>query len=411
MKYSANIFRGKTLLQGDPVIWTIFIILCLISIIEVYSASSSMTYKSGAFWRPVVEHAGYIFIGFLATLVIHKIPCRYFKSIPLVMLPVSAFLLAFTLTEDKVNNASRWVGVAGITFQTSEIAKWTLVIYTALILSNMQTENGASKQAFKYILIPTAIFLLMIVSENFSTAGMIFLVIAIMMYVGRVPWKQLGTLLGAILIAGGSFFFTLKYMPDSVIQEVGKQPGLHRLVTWSNRIKNHTDMSVDAKKYQITDENTQTTHAKIAIATSNLIGKGPGNSVERDFLPQPFSDFIYAIILEEMGLLGGIFVMLLYLFLLFRCSQIANRCERAFPAFLVMGLAIMIVLQAMINMAVAVGAFPVTGQPLPLISKGGTATIMNCVYIGMILSVSRTSKKRSNLPDYEPVEAKTEQEI
>ena len=231
---------------------------------------------------------------------------------------------------------------------------------------------------------------------------MTFLIMLIMMFIGRVPWKQLGKLLGFIALVGGTAFCFLKYTPKEQIESWSNLPGLHRLETWSNRLKEHSEETVDAKAYNI-QENTQVAHARIAIASSNLLGKGPGNSVERDFLPQPFSDFIYAIIIEETGLLGGMAVMFLYFILLFRTSLIASRCERSFPAFLIMGLAIMMVIQAMINMAVAVGVFPVTGQPLPLVSKGGTSTVMNCVYIGMILSVSRSSKKRPEFDEAEVI--------
>lgn len=401
MKLSAKFLKEKSILQGDIGIWTVFFMLCTISIIEVYSASSNMTYESGAFWRPVIEHMGYFFIGFMFTLIIHKIPCRYFKLIPLGAIPVSFVFLTLTLFAKKVNNAARWYGIGGFNFQPSELAKWALVVYIALILSHMQTEQGASKKAFGYILWPSVILCALIFPENFSTAAMMFLVCIIMMFIGRVSWKQLGKLLGILALTGATAFSILIYTPQEQIESWSKKPGLHRLETWSNRVRNHSDEAVEAKDYNIR-ENTQVAHARIAIASSNILGKGPGNSVERDFLPQSFSDFIYAIIVEETGLLGGTVVMFLYFILLFRTSLIASRCERSFPAFLIMGLAITIVVQAMINMAVAVGAFPVTGQPLPLISKGGTSTIMNCIYIGMILSVSRSSKKK---PEYEQAEA------
>lgn len=400
MKLSSFFSKSKNIFQGDLSIWTVFFLLCTISIIEVYSASSNMSYKSGAFWRPVLEHVGYFGFGFLATLILHRIPCRYFKLLPLPMLIFSLIFLVLTLFTEKVNNASRWYGVAGINFQPSEVAKCTLVIYIALILANTQTEKGANRQAFGLIFWPTALFCGLIFPENFSTAAMTFLISLIMMYIGRVPWNQLGKLLGIIALIGGTAFCFLKFTPDQQISEWGKQPGLHRLETWANRLKEHSEEEVDAKSYNIRD-NTQVAHARIAIASSNLLGKGPGNSVERDFLPQPFSDFIYAIIVEETGLLGGALVMFLYFILLFRTSLIASRCERSFPAFLIMGLAIMMVIQAMINMAVAVGVFPVTGQPLPLVSKGGTSTVMNCIYIGMILSVSRTSKKKRRINEEE----------
>lgn len=395
MKLPAAFLKGKSILQGDLGIWTVFFLLCTISIIEVYSASSNMSYHSGAFWRPVLEHMGFFFAGFLAILVIHKIPCRYFKVIPLVMIPISVGILIATLFTEKVNNASRWYEIGGFSFQPSELAKWALITYIALILSNTQTEKGANKQAFRFILWPSLLFCALILPENFSTAAMTFLITIIMMFIGRIPWGQLGKLLGVLALIGGTAFSVLKYTPNEQIEAWSQLPGLHRLETWANRLKDHSEEAVDAKSYNIR-ENTQVAHARIAIASSNILGKGPGNSVERDFLPQPFSDFIYAIIVEETGLLGGAAVMFLYFILLFRTSLIASRCERSFPAFLIMGLAIMMVIQAMINMAVAVGVFPVTGQPLPLISKGGTATIINCVYIGMILSVSRSSKKKPN---------------
>lgn len=402
MKFSATFLKGKSILQGDLGIWTVFFLLCTISIIEVYSASSNMSYHSGAFWRPAVEHTGYFCMGFICTLVVHKIPCRYFKLIPLFMIPLSLLFLTLTLFTEKVNNAARWYGIGGVSFQPSEVAKWTLVVYIALILSNMQNEKGASKQAFGFIFWPGVLFCALIFPENFSTAAMTFLIMLIMMFIGRVPWKQLGKLLGFIALVGGTAFCFLKYTPKEQIESWSNLPGLHRLETWSNRLKEHSEETVDAKAYNIR-ENTQVAHARIAIASSNLLGKGPGNSVERDFLPQPFSDFIYAIIIEETGLLGGMAVMFLYFILLFRTSLIASRCERSFPAFLIMGLAIMMVIQAMINMAVAVGVFPVTGQPLPLVSKGGTSTVMNCVYIGMILSVSRSSKKRPEFDEAEVI--------
>lgn len=400
MKLPSIFSKGKSILQGDLGIWTVFFLLGTISIIEVYSASSNMSYQTGAFWRPVMEHTGYFFIGFIFTLIVHKIPCRYFKLIPLAAIPLSLLFLILTLFAEKVNNASRWYGIGGVSFQPSEVAKWSLVVYIALILSNMQTEKGASKQAFGFILWPAALFCALIFPENFSTAAMTFLITIIMMFIGRIPWKQLGKLLGLITLVGASAFCFLKYTPADQIEALSKQKGLHRLETWANRLKDHSEETVDAKTYNIR-ENTQVAHARIAIASSNILGKGPGNSVERDFLPQPFSDFIYAIIVEETGLLGGAVVMFLYFILLFRTSLIASRCERSFPAFLIMGLAIMMVIQAMINMAVAVGVFPVTGQPLPLVSKGGTSTIMNCIYIGMILSVSRSSKKRPEFTDVE----------
>ena len=391
----AKVLTKWKVFEGDKVVWMILFFLAMISIIEVYSASSNMSYKTGYYWKPILQHASFFVLGGLAAIVIHKIPCRYFKLIPLVGIPVSVFMLIVVMFTTRVNAAARWFEVGGITFQPSEIAKGVLVTTVAMILSSMRDEHGVQKRAFKWIFGLSAGICLLIAPENFSTAGITFLVVLMMMFVGGVPWKQLGTLLGILLISGASLFSFLRFAPDSTIAAMGEWPGLHRLPTWASRVQGDGDLPEDAADYDI-HENLQVTHAKIAIATSNLVGCGPGNSVERDFLPQSFSDFIYAIVIEELGLAGGAFVMFLYIVLLFRSARIASRCERNFPAFLVMGLSLMLVTQAMINMAVAVGVFPVTGQPLPLISKGGTSTLINCAYVGIILSVSRSAKKKAH---------------
>lgn len=393
MVISAKVLKKWRLFEGDGVIWMILFFLGLISIIEVYSASSNMSYMTGNYWKPILQHASYLIVGVMATVLIHKIHCRYFKLIPVFGIPLSVLMLIVAMFTAKVNNASRWVAYAGISFQPSEIAKGVLIATVAMILSSMRDDKGAQKSAFKWVLVITAVICGLIAPENFSTAAMTFLVVLVMMFVGGVPWKQLGTLLGIMVISGACLFSFLRYAPDSTIDSCSELPGMHRLPTWASRVRGSGDVPINAKDYDIT-KNPQVTHARIAIATCNVIGRGPGNSVERDFLPQSFSDFIYAIIIEELGLAGGAIVMFLYIVLLFRAARIAGRCERNFPAFLVMGLALMLVTQAMINMAVAVGVFPVTGQPLPLISKGGTSTMINCAYIGIILSVSRSAKKK-----------------
>lgn len=401
MSLPAKILKKITLFEGDRVLWMILFFLCAISLIEVYSASSNMSYKSGEFWRPATQHMLFILVGVATTVCIHKIPCRFFKLIPLT-LPIVILLLLVTFFTEKVNNASRWLEYGGVTFQPSELAKGVLITTVAMVLSSMKEEAHSQKQTFKIILILSVVICGFIVPENFSTAAMTFLVVLVMMFVGGIPWKYLGSLIGILALAGGLAYAFLTLTPETTIKSLGEKPGLHRLPTWSNRLKNHTEEPEDAKSFDL-QKNTQVAHAKIAIATCNIVGKGPGNSVERDFLPQPFSDFIYAIIIEELGLLGGGFVLFLYIVLLFRTARIANKCENNFPALLVMGIAILLVTQALINMAVAVGVFPVTGQPLPFVSKGGTATIINCAYMGIILSVSRSAKKRiettQNIPE------------
>lgn len=286
-----------------------------------------------------------------------------------------------------VNGAARWMSFAGVQFQPSELAKMAVIIVTAFILSRFQEEDNANPKAFKYIMWILVIVLALIAPENGSTAALLFGVVFLMMVIGRIPWKQLGMLIGVSLLLLSIFGGIIMVTPASKYRDL---PMMHRVETWQNRIKGHFENkeAVPAAKFDI-DKDAQIAHANIAIATSHVIGKMPGNSVQRDFLSQAFSDFIFAIIIEELGLLGGAFIVMLYLWLLIRAGKIAKRCEKTFPAFLIMGIAMLLVAQAMLNMMVAVGLFPVTGQPLPLISKGGTSTLINCAYIGMMLSVSR----------------------
>ena len=402
------------LFKGDKVIWMVLLFLCLISVVEVFSASSTLTYKSQNYLGPIIGHSWKMLLGVGMAIVILNIPCRYFKLMTPGLLLISAIMLIWVLFfGEKTNDAGRWISLMGLKFQPSEIAKGTLVLVTAQILSAMQRDNGADKRAFKYILIVVVPFCLLIGVENLSTAALIFAVIFLMMFVGRVPMSQLGKLAaGAVLLL--ALFIGSIYMLGSLDQneensetqteaivngEIKKDTKktasfLHRFGTWKNRIdKKLNSKHVAPADYDL-DKDAQVAHANIAIVGSNIIGKGPGKSVERDFLPQAFSDFIYVIIIEELGILGAAFVAFLYIVLLYRAARIASRCENNFPAFLVMGLALMLVLQASFNMLVAVGIAPVTGQPLPLISRGGTSTIINCAYIGAMLSVSRSAKKR-----------------
>ena len=407
-----NIKIGN-LFKGDKVIWMVLLFLCLISVVEVFSASSTLTYKSQNYLGPIIGHSWKILMGVGMAILILNIPCRYFKLMTPGLLLISAIMLIWVLFfGEKTNDAGRWISLFGLNFQPSEIAKGTLVLVTAQILSAMQRENGADKRAFKYILIVVIPFCMLIGVENLSTAVLIFAVIFLLMFVGRVPMSQIGKLTAAVAIVV-VLFVSSNYMLGSldpnessethtealVNGEVKKDTKkstsfLHRFGTWKNRIDKKLNSKYVAPADYDLDKDAQVAHANIAIVGSNIIGKGPGQSVERDFLPQAFSDFIYVIIIEELGIIGAAFVVFLYIVLLYRAARIASRCENNFPAFLVMGLALMLVLQASFNMLVAVGIAPVTGQPLPLISRGGTSTIINCAYIGAILSVSRSAKKR-----------------
>lgn len=403
--------------KGDAVIWSVFFFLCIISIIEVFSASSHLSFKTGNYLSPVLKHCGLLFVGVVVMICVMNIKCRYFKLITPVALLLSFLMLIVVLCVGETTNGSqRWLEILGIQFQPSEIAKGALILATAQILSAMQTPTGADKRAFKYIMIVCAFIIPLIMVENLSTAALLCIVILLMMFIGKVPKVQLGRLLGsvtlliALVITVVMIFGDDKKAVDNtnndkqlIVQQTEKKDEnviekvFHRFDTWKARIDKFTSNGyVAPEDLDLNGKDAQTSHANIAIASSNLIGKGPGNSVERDFLSQAFSDFIYAIIIEEMGIFGAFIVCMLYIILLFRTATIANRCANTFPALLIMGFAMLLVVQAMFNMAVAVGLAPVTGQPLPLISKGGTSTIINCAYIGVILSVSYSAKKKDD---------------
>jgi cell division protein FtsW len=406
--------RIGNLFKGDKVIWMVFFFLSMISVVEVFSASSGLTYKSQNYVGPIAYHAFTIMAGVVVAILTLNIPCRYFKLMtPFLMLISVITLLWVLLAGTKVGDAGRWINLFGFTFQPSEIAKGTIVLAVAQILAAMQRENGADKKAFKWILSITLPACLLIGLENLSTAAMLFAVVFLMMFIGLVSLKQLGKLAGVIIIfvvvavsmvmlVGHDISDEEKTLTKTEQVDQANQPKkeknfvekmFHRADTWKSRIMKFGKPKPTPQEYDL-DKDAQVAHANIAIVSSGIIGKGPGKSTERDFLSQAFSDFIYAIVIEELGIVGAFAVMFLYVVLLYRCARIASRCENNFPAFLAMGLGLLLVVQATFNMMVAVGLAPVTGQPLPLISKGGTSTIINCAYIGAILSVSRSAKMK-----------------
>lgn len=408
--------------KGDAVIWSVFFFLCIISIIEVFSASSHLSFKTGNYLSPVLKHCALLAVGVVVMICTMNIKCRYFKLItPFALLFSFLMLIIVLCVGESTNGSQRWIDFLGIQFQPSEIAKGALILATAQILSAMQTPEGADKRAFKYIMIVCVFIIPLIMVENLSTAALLCIVVFMMMFIGKVPKLQLGRLLGIValtlatvvtmvMVFGNDEAAAADKMKDNkhlIVQQQTEEKDenvlekvFHRFDTWKARIDNFlSDEYVAPEDLDLNGKDAQTSHANIAIATSNLIGKGPGNSVERDFLSQAFSDFIYAIIIEEMGIIGAFIVCMLYIILLFRTATIANRCANTFPALLIMGFAMLLVVQAMFNMAVAVGLVPVTGQPLPLISKGGTSTIINCVYIGVILSVSYSAKKKDDMEE------------
>ncbi|GHT50351.1 rod shape-determining protein RodA [Bacteroidia bacterium] len=371
------------LFRGDRIIWTIFALLCAVSIIEVYSASSILTFTTD-YWLPISRHVMFLTIGTLFVLGVHSIKPKYFSLMGIALIVAWGLLFATLIWGHETNEASRWLSIVGIKFQPSEIAKLCLVVFTAFALSRKKNEED-DLLTFWTILGAAIITCSLILIDNGSTAILLFTVVILMMFVGQVSWQRLGMLIIILVALAGMSFIILKYVPDNVLAD----SPLSRSVTWKHRIFDPgTQLDVRDPDFRINDKNFQESHGYIAIANGNVFGRFPGNSIERDVLPQAYSDFIYAIIIEEMGLIGGLGVLLLYTILFIRAGIIAKRSEKNFSKYLVIGCALMMVLQAMTNMAVAVGIIPVTGQPMPLMSRGGTSIWITCIYFGIILSVS-----------------------
>lgn len=393
---------ASKLFKGDRVIWIIFMFLCFISVVEVFSATSTIAYKNANHWAPIVRHASFLLGGFVMVILLHNIPCRFFPGF-ILLLPVSVLMLIVTpFVGVNANDAHRWLEIFGVQFQPSEFAKLASIVFIAFLLSKRGrfTEN----QIFKYILIGVGVTCVLILPENLSTAVMLFGICFLMMFIGQLPFMKLVKLGGILSLAAVLFFLLLKFTPEGV------NPYLpDRFITWQGRVERFTqphDSELDENGiYKITDDNYQVSHAKIAIARGGIFGQMPGHGQQRDFLPQAYSDFIYAIIIEELGVVGGVFVLILYIMLLVRAGMIARKCEKLFPKYLVLGCGLLLVVQALANMAVAVNLIPVTGQPMPLVSRGGTSTVISCIYFGIILSVSRFGANMGNEDEVEPIEA------
>ncbi|MFL5763491.1 MAG: FtsW/RodA/SpoVE family cell cycle protein [Bacteroidia bacterium] len=368
-------------IKGDKVIWTIVLLLSLLSVLVVYSAVVALAYryKNGDTASYLIKHIFIVGSGIFLMYLVHKVKYSYFSRISQIAIFLAAPLLLYTLAKGvSAGDASRWLAIPGtsLTFQTSDFAKLALITYVARMLAIKQDVIKDFKQAFLPIVIPVGIICMLILPANFSTAALLFLNCIILMFIGRLDAKQMWLFLGACVVAGALFLAWIWYAPNSI-------PG-GRGPTWRSRIENFRNGD--------SESNFQAEQAKIAIAQGGVIGKGPGNSMQRNFLPQASSDFIFAILIEEWGLGVAIIIVFLYLVLLFRGVRIANKSERTFGSLLAIGLTFSLVLQAMINMAVAVNLFPVTGQPLPLVSMGGTSIWFTSIAIGIILSVSRETE-------------------
>lgn len=391
----------KKYFRGDSTLWIVFIALCLVSVVEMYSASSTLAYQAANYSAPVMRHVGFLGLGALLAIAVHLVPYRYIRLLSYLGLALSVVLLILVIFKGKSENeASRWLVIGGVQFQPSEIAKLSVIIVAADFISRIKNKVDEKKYFWRTITM-LGIICTLIVLDNLSTAIILFLVVYIMMFIGRISVVRLGLLAISLMIGLVIGYGALKMIPKDSDLGIFK-----RGTTWVARIDRHLH-SDDNEKYNsvITDDNRQVQYGKIAVAKGGFFGVFPGNSEVRDYLPQAYSDFIYAIIIEEMGLLGGIGVMLLYVILLFRAGRIATKSPTVFPAVLVIGLSLMIVIQALINMAVATNLIPVTGQPLPLISRGGTAILITCIYFGIILGITRQLKEQ-NQPSEDGMDAK-----
>ena len=372
-------------LKGDKVIWTFVALLALFSFMPVFSASSNLAYighGTGNTLGYLLKHLAHICIGFLIIYWIHKVPYHYFKGISIIALPIVWVLLGYTLIKGTViagANASRWIQVPfiGITFQTSTLATIVLLIFVARYLSKKRDTAITFKSSIWELWLPVFITLMFILPANFSTSALIFSMVLMLAFVGKYPLKYIGIVVG-VGIVGLTFFILLaKAFPDAFP---------NRVDTWISRVENYVSDKPDEDDYQIEK-------AKIAIASGGLQGLGPGKSVQKNFLPQSSSDFIYAIIVEEYGLIGGLIVLGLYLLLFFRFIVAAHKANTVFGKLVVVGLGFPMIFQALINMGVAVELLPVTGQTLPLISSGGSSIWMTCIALGIIISVTKKEEE------------------
>jgi cell division protein FtsW len=378
-------------IKGDRVIWAVVLLLAIFSVLVVYSSIVTLAYKyqGGNTEYYLFKHSIILFIGFLLMYFAHKVNYRYYSRMSQIGLLLAIPLLLFTLlTGASINDASRWLVIPIInqTFQTSDLAKLALIMFLARMLSKRQDNIKDFNQAFLPIMIPVLIVCGLILPANLSTAAMLFVTCLVLMFIGRINLKYIFSLV-AVGVTMLSIFIAIGLSVQETKTSEDNSALTNRVITWKNRITNFSDGSAQA--------NYQAEQSKIAIATGGVMGKGPGRSTQRNFLPQSYSDFIFATVIEEYGIIGGTFTLLLYLILLYRGVLIAKNAPRTFGSLLAIGLSFSLVFQAMINMAVAVNLFPVTGQPLPMVSMGGTSIWFTCLAVGIILSVSRNTENEN----------------
>ncbi|GGK20848.1 cell division protein FtsW [Yeosuana aromativorans] len=379
-------------IKGDRLIWAIVALLAIFSFLPVYSAASNLAYSGGntSTFAFFVKHFMHLFLGFAIMYGVHKIPYRYFRGLSLIMIPIVLVLLVVTMFQGitiEGANASRWIQIpiVGMSFQTSTLASVVLMVYVARYMSKIQDKEITFKASILPLWVPVFLVLVLILPANLSTAAIMFVMVVMLVFIGGYPIRYLLSILGMGILCLALFVLVAKAFPDAMP---------NRVDTWMSRLESFTNDDDTEADYQIEK-------AKIAIATGYIQGVGPGKSIQKNFLPQSSSDFIFAIIIEEYGLIGGISIIILYMWLLFRIVIAAQKADTVFGKLLVLGVGLPIVFQALINMAVAVELFPVTGQTLPLISSGGTSIWMTCLAIGIILSVSAKREEIKELEDIE----------
>lgn len=372
-------------LRGDKTIWAVVFLLALISFLPVYSASTNLVYVigKGSTIGYLIKHLAHLFIGFIIIFWIHKIPYHIFRALSIIGIPIVIALLIYTLTQGTTiggANASRWIQIpfVGIGFQTSTLAFTVLMIYVARYLAKISDKVYTFKDSLLELWLPVFGVLIFVLPSNFSTTALMFAMVCMLLYVGQYPLKYLGIVLGSGVAMLLLFILLAKAFPDKGL--------FSRVTTWEKRVERFFDNKP-------TDDDYQIEKAKIAIASGKIYGLGPGKSVQKNFLPQSSSDFIFAIIVEEYGLIGAIGIVFLYLLLFFRFIINAQKASTLFGKLLIIGLGFPIIFQALVNMAVAVELLPVTGQTLPLISAGGTSIWMTCVSVGIILSVTKKDEE------------------
>ena len=376
----------------DKTFWAIFLTLIVLAVIALFSASSTLVYSRGSVLGPIGSQMFFLLLGILAAFVIQYIPSYWVRLGGYALLGLSTLLVYTTMIPGNplvvtINGASRWVRLAGITFQPSELAKLSLIIVIADQLARIKTEADKTKYFYRTLII-SAIVMLPIMASNLSTAVLIGLIIFCLWILARIPWKYTLSVVGiAILVLGLGY---------AIVEFGFVRPGrqMHgpfkRATTWVSRIDRHFEPD-DGSKYVLTDENIQEVYSSVAIARGGAspFGVLPGNSKERDYLPLAFADYIFAIIVEESGIIGAFVFIFLYMAVLFRACYVSSRFNDMPAMLMTMGLALMITCQALISMLVAVGLGPVTGQPLPLISRGGTSVLITSIYFGIMMAVSR----------------------